>query len=518
MFSPLKCNIILAAFASAIPLAAQPLSGNSGTTPNIIFIFADDQCYSTIHALGNNEIKTPNLDKLAQAGVTFTHAYNMGAWHGAVCVASRAMLNTGKFIWRAHAVEENQHEMVERGEMWGQLMQKAGYDTYMTGKWHVKTDAKDHFEHVVHVRPGMPEDGWNRELSKKLQELEKEGITDFTGVFPPGYHRPEGPDDTSWIPWDTAFGGFWEGGKHWSEVLGDDALSFIDSAKIRDNPFFMYLAFNAPHDPRQSPKEFVDMYPLEDISVPESYIDEYPYKDEIGCGPLLRDEALAPFPRTEYAVKVHRQEYYAIITHMDQQIGRILEAVEKSGKADNTYIFFTADHGLAVGNHGLIGKQNMYDHSMRVPLFVAGPDVPKNKREKVDVYLQDIMASALDLAGVEKPEYVEFNSLMPFIRGERQESFYPAIYGCYQKDLQRMVRADGFKLIVYPRAKTFRLYDLEKDPLEMNDLAGNPDYKEVQTKLYNKLLLLQKEMDDPLDLSGFFSPINRAADTASHVH
>ncbi|MEX0981787.1 MAG: sulfatase-like hydrolase/transferase [Bacteroidales bacterium] len=133
----------------------------SDKKPNIIFIFADDQCYSTIHTLGNNEIKTPNLDKLAQAGVTFTHAYNMGAWGGAVCVASRAMLNTGKFIWRAHAVEDSQQEIVERGEMWGQLMKKAGYDTYMTGKWHVRTDAKDHFEHVVHVRPGMPGDAWN---------------------------------------------------------------------------------------------------------------------------------------------------------------------------------------------------------------------------------------------------------------------------------------------------------------------------------------------------------------------
>jgi arylsulfatase A-like enzyme len=472
--------------------------------PNIIFIFADDQCYSTIHALGNNEIKTPNLDKLAQAGVTFTHAYNMGAWHGAVCVASRAMLNTGRFVWRAHAVEESQQELVERGEMWGQLMQKAGYDTYMTGKWHVKTDARDHFEHVVHVRPGMPKDGWNRELFEKLQEMEREGVTDFSGVFPPGYLRPEGPDDKAWKPWDTSFGGFWQGGKHWSEVLGDDALSFIDSAKTRNNPFFMYLAFNAPHDPRQSPKEFVDMYPLEDISVPESYLTEYPYKNEIGCGPSLRDEALAPFPRTEYAVKVHRQEYYAIITHMDRQIGRILEAVEKSGKADNTYIFFTADHGLALGNHGLLGKQNMYDHSMRVPLFVVGPDVPKNKQNEVDVYLQDVMASALDLAGVEKPEYVEFNSLMPLVRGKRKESYYPAIYGCYQKDLQRMVRADGFKLIVYPRAKTFRLYDLENDPLEMNDLAGNPDYEDIQSNLYNQLLQLQKEMDDPIDLVNFF--------------
>jgi arylsulfatase A-like enzyme len=491
-------------FGSIQKATAQSKHNRKDEKPNIIFIFSDDQCYSTIHALGNQEIKTPNLDQLAQEGVTFTQAYNMGAWGGAVCVASRAMLNTGRFVWRAHAYEDNQQELVERGEMWGQLMQKAGYDTYMTGKWHVKTDAKDHFEHVVHVRPGMPEDARNNEMFERLSEMVKEGVTNISGDFPPGYLRPEGPDDNSWTPWDTTFGGFWKGGKHWSEVLGDDALSFIDSAKTRDHPFFMYLAFNAPHDPRQSPKEFVDMYPLENISVPESYLDEYPYKDEIGCGPLLRDEALAPFPRTEYAVKVHRQEYYAIITHMDRQIGRILEAVEKSGKADNTYIFFTADHGLAVGNHGLLGKQNMYDHSLRVPLFVVGPNVPKNKQKDADVYLQDVMASALDLAGVEKPEYVEFNSLMPLIRGERKESFYPAIYGCYQKELQRMVRSDGFKLIVYPRAKTFRLYDLKNDPLELNDLAGNPDYKEIKTKLYNQLLQLQKEMDDPLDLTQFF--------------
>jgi arylsulfatase A-like enzyme len=341
--------------------------------PNILFIFADDQSYSTVHALGNHEIITSNLDKLVNAGTTFTHTYNMGAWHGAVCVASRAMLNTGRFVWRAYGYENHQQDLVDRGEMWGQLMQKAGYETYMTGKWHVKTSADTLFNHVVHVRPGMP------------------------GTVPEAYNRPLSAGDSSCTPWNKDFGGYWKGGKHWSEVLGDDAIAFLDSAKNSENPFFMYLAFNAPHDPRQSPKEYVDMYPLENISVPESFAPEYPFKDSIGCVPSLRDEALAPFPRTEYAVKVHRQEYYAIISHMDAQIGRILDALEKSGKADNTYIFFTADHGLAIGNHGLMGKQNMYDHSIRVPLFVIGPDVPKNKKIDVDVYLQYIMASALNL-------------------------------------------------------------------------------------------------------------------------
>lgn len=189
---------------------------------------------------------------------------------------------------------------------------------------------------------------------------------------------------------------------------------------------------------------------------------------------------------------------------MDHQIGRILEALEKSGKADNTYIFFTSDHGLAVGNHGLIGKQNMYDHSIRVPLFVVGPEVPENKKIDVDVYLQDVMASTLDLAGMEKPEYIEFNSLMPFIKGKRNETFYPAIYGCYLKDMQRMIRADGFKLIVYPQIKTMRLYNLLNDPQELNDLSGDNNYKETKMKLFNQLLQLQKDMDDPLDLQTVF--------------
>lgn len=461
--------------------------------PNIIFLFADDQCYQTVHAQGNSEIITPTLDKLASEGAVFTHAYNMGAWNGAVCLASRAMLNTGRSVWRAYSYVGHQQEIADKGEMWGSLMQKAGYDTYMTGKWHVETDPEKLFNHVVHVRPGMPADAWRNR---------KNG--DSTPV---GYNRPLNIDDTTWTPWDKKFGGYWEGGRHWSEILGDDAIEFIDSAKGKDKPFFMYLAFNAPHDPRQSPKEFVDMYPLNNISVPESFIPEYPYKNSIGCGPGLRDEALAPFPRTEFAVKVNRQEYYALITHLDQQIGRILKALEESGEMDNTYIFYTADHGLAVGNHGLIGKQNMYDHSIRVPLFVIGPDIPKNQKIDVDVYLQDIMASTLDIAGLQKPEYIEFNSLMPFIKNSQLQSNYPAIYGCYEKELQRMVRADGFKLIVYPRGKVMRLYDLKNDPLEMNDLAGKPEYQERKNKLFKQLLGLQIQMDDPLDLSGIFTEI-----------
>ena len=451
--------------------------------PNILFIFADDQCFETLRSLGCDEIHTPNLDRLVKNGVTFTHAYNQGAWHGAVCVSSRTMLNTGLFLWKARDIEPKLEREVKAGRFWSQYMMRAGYETYMSGKWHVKgIEPDDIFDHVRDVRPGMP------------------------NQTPEGYNRPiEGQPDL-WSPWDKKFGGFWKGGKHWSEVLGDHAEDFLDNAGKSYKPFFMYLAFNAPHDPRQSPKEYVDKYPLDKVKVPENFLPEYPYKDSIGCSAKLRDEKLAPFPRTKYAVKVNRQEYYAITTHMDNEVGRILDALDASGMADNTYIFFSADHGLAVGHHGLMGKQNLFDHSLRVPLMVCGPDVPKDKKLKAPVYLQDIMASSLDLAGVDKPSHVQFKSLMPVVAGKRAGS-YDAIYGGYLA-VQRAVIMDDHKLLLYPAYKKVLLFNLADDPDEMKDLARDAKNKPLIKKLFARLLRLQKETGDTLDLKSVLEPLS----------
>jgi arylsulfatase A-like enzyme len=278
-------------------------------------------------------------------------------------------------------------------------------------------------------------------------------------------------------------------------VLADESVAFLEQAGRRENPFFMYLSFNAPHDPRQSPKEYVERYPLDKVAVPENFMGEYPYKDAIGCGEDLRDERLAPFPRTEYAVKVHRQEYYAIITHMDAQVGRILDALAASGKADNTYVFFTADNGLSVGHHGLMGKQNLYDHSVRVPLMVTGPNITKGAKISAPVYLQDIMPTTLELAGITKPAHVEFKSLMGLI-DRRRDRNYDAIYGAYM-DLQRMIIKDGYKLIYYPRIERALLFDLKNDPQEMQDLAGKAACEGKVAELKGELRVLQKEMGDP---------------------
>lgn len=447
--------------------------------PNILFLFADDQCFETIREFGYTDIDTPNLDRLVKGGTTFTHAYNMGSWSGAVCVASRTMLVTGRSVWRANAIYNETEKEREAGRLWPQMMSRAGYETYFTGKWHVRAKAELTFDVVKDVRAGMPKDS------------------------PAGYNRPLAGQPDPWSPFDPAFGGYWEGGKHWSEVVGDNAVEFLGVAAKKENPFFMYIAFNSPHDPRQSPKEYVDKYPLDRITLPENFLPKYPYKDDIGCGVDLRDEKLAPFPRTEESVKVHRQEYYAIITHMDAQIGRILKALDQSGKAENTWIFFTADHGLAVGHHGLMGKQNMYDDSVRVPFLVNGPGVAAGAKIDSPIYLQDVMATSLELAGAPKEAQVEFQSLLPLLAGKESPAARETIYGAYLA-LQRSVTRDGWKLILYPKAKVARLYDLTVDPGEMTDLASDPANTEKKKILFQQFLELQKELADPLEIASVF--------------
>ncbi|OEJ99002.1 choline-sulfatase [Flavivirga aquatica] len=474
--------------------------------PNVVFIFADDMSYSTINALGNTGIETPNLNRLVNNGTTFTNTYNMGGWNGAICTASRSMIISGRSLWDINQFRTNWLKNKKLDKTWGKLMEANGYDTYMTGKWHIDAKASKVFQNVVHIRPGMPGDSWeHEEMIAKFKAIKDTKINPAS-VMPIGYNRPLNEQDTSWFPTDTKFGGFWEGGKHWSEVLKDDAFTFIEKAEKSENPFFMYLSFNAPHDPRQAPQEFLNKYPLDKISLPKSWLPEYPFKNGMGCGPDLRDEALAPFPRTEYATKKHIQEYYALITHLDVQIGKIIKRLEASGKMDNTYIIFTADHGLAIGKHGLIGKQSQFDHSIRAPFIISGPDIPKNKKVTHDIYLQDAMATTLEIANIKKPNYVFFNSVLDLAKGKQTKSHYEAIYNGYV-DLQRMIRKNGYKLIVYPKIEKTLLFDLNNDPEEIQNIASLAKNKTKVKTLFKDLMLLQKDMKDTLNLNKIYDKL-----------
>ncbi len=469
--------LLLLVLGAPLPLA-------SAEKPRVLFLFADDMTWKAVRCLGKEDIDTPNLDRLAACGTTFTHAYNPGGWHGAICVASRTMLMTGKQLWKARAAEPRlNEEFVAKERLWPQLMAAQGFRTCFSGKWHLEADHKKVFQEIRHYRPGgMAPDGKN------------------------AYFRPvEGKPDT-WSATDPAERGFWTGGKHWSEVVAEDFGHFLASKDER--PWFMYLAFNAPHDPRQAPREVFDRYPMERVKVPASFLPLYPHREAMGAAEGLRDENLAPFPRTGFAVQTHRREYYAAVSHLDAQVGKILDALEKSPGAARTFIFFTADHGLSCGEHGLMGKQNLYDASVRVPFFVAGPGVPAGKSIDSPIYLQDAMPTVLKLAGAEVPADVDFQDLRPLWEG--QGTPRDAAIGAYM-NLQRMIEKDGKKLILYPKAKVARVFDLRDDPDEMKDLIETPAGKALAVRLFQRLLEIQQESGDPLDLRGDFPQLAGAA-------
>lgn len=483
------------------------------TKPNFLFILTDDQTYESINILNNSEIETPNMDKLVNKGVTFTHCFNQGSWSGAVCVASRTMLITGQTVFKAPqnaiyldkwAQEKEDSNPTTEVPLWPEILAKNGYETFLTGKWHNSSYA---------LLKGFDKASG---LAKGFYDTR-----DKNGSTKPGYNRSSA--DSKWKPWDVEFTGHWtpkvnniiyneKGEKkispfyaldqHTTELYADKAINYLmTDAQETQKPFFMFVAFNAPHDPRQSPKEFVDKYPVSSVNIPENYLNEHPFDQ----GDFkVRDERLAPFPRTKEAVQLHRAEYYAIITHFDKELGRILDALEKSGKAENTYVFLTSDHGLAVGQHGLMGKQNQYDHSIRIPLIVRIPGQTSGRKISKKVYLQSMFATTCDLASIEIPETVEFKSISNLINGSN-EGGEDYIFGTYKK-YQRMIRSDKYKLIIYPHIKKMQLFDLEFDPKEMKNLADNKQYKKIKKELFEQIRIKQLELEDNLKLN--FSDYN----------
>jgi arylsulfatase A-like enzyme len=478
-----------AALASAVQASA---AGASSTRPNFLFMIADDLTFRALDALTHHQVRTPNLDRLAARGCRFTHCFHQGSWLGAVCVASRTMLNTGLTAFnaqeRTRRVEDyKQHNLVDSTATWGGTLGAAGYDTFISGKWHLDAPLLAlSFKEAAVVGPGM---------------------LPSTGVRGDAYNRPSPGNE--WSPWNKALYGHWMHSHIWerdhgrpdelrhsTEIYIDHAIDHLrNKASQSANPFFMYLGFNAPHDPRQAPKEFLDMYSQESIEVPPNFLAEHPFNEG---DHKLRDELLAPFPRTHVAVQMHRREYYAIITHLDHHIGRLLDALEASGKADNTYVILTADHGLCVGEHGLMGKQNLYEASIRMPLIVAGPGVAAGKLVDELVYQHSMFATTCELAGVAVPETVEFPSFASMLHGEPKAQ-HDAVFS-YYRYFQRTVRTKTHKLIVYPQVQVTQLFDVEHDPWETKNLADDPAMAATRAELMVRLRRFQVELGDTLNL------------------
>ena len=426
--------------------------------PNILFLFSDDQRADTIAALGNPNIQTPNLDRLVKRGTALTRAYCMGSMQGAVCVPSRAMLMSGRTLFRVPTD-------LKGVATWPEIFARAGYRTFMTGKWH------------------------NQQASALR------AFTVGKSLFFGGMGNPHELPVADISPQRTLTDKR-PSGKHSVELFSDNAIDFIKAQKGSDQPFLAYVAFNLPHDPRVAPKQYHDIYNANKPPLPPNFMPRHPFNN----GEMtVRDEKLAPWPRTPEVVRQHLADYYAAITFLDAQIGRILAALEAAGLADNTIIVFASDSGLAIGSHGLFGKQNVYDHSMRAPLIFAGPGIPPGKRSDGMCYLLDVFPTLGDLAGVKAPDGNEGKSLVPLMTG-KTECVRDSIFLAYMK-VQRAVRDERWKLIVYPHINHRQLFDLKNDPHEMKDLAGDPANAREIERLTALLRRSQEDLGDAQPLT-----------------
>jgi arylsulfatase A-like enzyme len=448
-------------FANA---AAAPQRDLLGRVPNVVFILSDDQRPDTIRALGNKQIKTPNLDRLVQSGLTFTQAFCMGSTVGAVCIPSRAMILSGRSLYRAVS-GTNSAAIPRQAALWPEEFRKAGYQTIGIGKWH-----NDRASYARCFTDGGPIffGGMSDQNNVPVQNF------DPTGRYPTNRQRIT----------TNVFS---------SELFANAAISSIRQQTTK--PFLLYVSFTTPHDPRTPPAEFAKLYDPLKIPLPKNYLPEHSFDNGQIKG---RDEELLPWPRTEEAVRKELAAYYAMITHMDHQIGRILDALNQRGKGHNTIIIFASDHGLAIGSHGLLGKQNMYDHSIRAPLIFAGPGIPQGRRSDALCYLYDLFPTLCELAGLPIPDSVEGKSLARIMHG-RAESVRDEIFGAY-RDVQRMVRTDRWKLIHYPKIDRTQLFDLKADPHELRDLSDNPKHGGTLAQLRSRLVFLQHQFDDPIEL------------------
>jgi arylsulfatase A-like enzyme len=426
--------------------------------PNILFLFADDQRADTIAAHGNPHIRTPNLDKLAASGVAFRNNYVFGGNNGAVCVPSRAMLMSGKTWFHIDAPTLNGVKLMP------ELFGEQGYTTFGTGKWH----------------NGEP--SWLRAFQHG-KDVMFGGMSDHSKV-PVRDLGPGGKLTAERI-----------GAKFSSELFADSVIEFLQQ-RDRSKPFFAYVAFTAPHDPRMPPLPERQQYYKHLPPLPPNFQPQLGFDNGMMRGG--RDENLGAWPRTEPMIRDQLAEYYGMITHLDGQIGRILAALKRTGQAENTIIVYAADNGLAIGSHGLLGKQNVFEHSMRTPLMIAGPGVPKRKTVTAFTYLLDLFPTLCDMAGVTAPKDLEGESLRPLWDG-RKERVRDSVFLPFL-DIQRAVRDERWKLIAYPKIGYLQLFDLQTDPHETKNVIGDPANAPQVVRLRKLMRKWQAKVGDRVEI------------------
>ncbi len=465
--------------------------------PNFLFVLVDDQSPFDLKVYNPRSIlDSPVIDRIASEGMVFDGAYHMGSWAGAVCTPSRHMIMSGRTLWHLPRRGAKKRQPGSKPSLtpanlanntMAAVFNRAGYDTMRTCK--------------------------NGNSYAAANEKFKVSRT------------------------ATKRGGTKETGSAWH---ADQVLNYLDDRES-DAPFLIYLGFSHPHDTRDGTEDLLSKYGAvnhsdrgslppgssKQPSLPVNYLPAHPFHHG---HPKLRDEVNVSGVwerRDPGTIRNELGREFACDENIDRQIGRVLKRLDALGELENTYVIYTADHGMAIGRHGLQGKQNLYQHTWRVPLVVKGPGVKPGSRVEGNVYLLDVLSTLCDLADVEPPVTNEGQSFQPVLEGER-ETIRDVLYGVYcggTKPGMRCVKKGDWKLIKYDvmegTVRKTQLFNLRENPHEFLsehhapavtelmegvpkgnqlNLADDPRYAAKRQELEALLLSEQRRLDDPYRL------------------
>jgi choline-sulfatase len=485
--------VAAAIVAAAVGGGGPPARAEGGPVrrPNVLFILADDQSPFDLRAYDPvSRLDTPAIDRLAAEGITLDGAYHMGSFAGAVCTPSRHMIMLGRTLWHLPiGPQARLGHCPPDVEQWSlpAVFNRAGYRTMRTCK------------------TGNSYEAANRLFTVRHDAMKREGSH--------------------------------EGGSGWH---GDRVLDYLEAREASGDtaPFLIYFGFSHPHDTRDGTPELLAKYgavnhtdesrppPLDarQPPLPPNWLPAHPFPHG---HPQLRDEVAVSGVwerRDEATIRNEIGRQFACSENIDRQIARVLAKLDALGELDNTYVIYTADHGMAIGRHGLQGKQNLYEHTWRVPFIVRGPGIPAGSRAVGNIYLLDLLATLCDLTGIEPPETNEGTSFRDVLEGRRGQ-IRDVLYGCYcggTKPGLRSVRRGDWKLVAFDvldgAVRRTQLFDLRTNPHEFlaehhdpsvravsgvnpaagqSDLADDPAHSATRAELEALLLEEMRRLDDP---------------------
>jgi arylsulfatase A-like enzyme len=506
-------SFILGLVASAFLFTG---SSQAAKRPNILFIFSDDHCQQAISAYGSKRIHTPNLDRIANEGMKFRKCYVSNS----ICGPSRAVIQTGKYS-HLNGFVRNGNFFNGDQQTFPKLLQKAGYQTAIVGKWHLGSTPKGYDYYDV---------------------LKGQG---------PYYNPPMISEGADGKPVTKAHTGYT------THIITDKALTWLKEERSDTKPFMLMYQHKAPHRNWQPGPKYLTMY--DDVTIPEpaTLFDDYSGRSKAATYQkmeianhlsdkdlkLVAPNNLTPEQKStwdaaynpknanfkaanlsgkalvKWKYQRYVKDYLRCVKAVDDDIGRVLNYLDESGLAENTFVIYASDQGWYLGEHGWFDKRWMYEESLLTPLLVRWPGTVKAGSVSDDIVSNlDFAETFLDIAGAKVPADMQGRSLAPILAGTTPKDWRQAFYYHYYEGLRGGhsvprhygITTGRYKLIDFYEVGTTELFDLNSDPEELQSVHGDPKYAKIQTGLERDLKKLRAEFGVPEeDPAGAARPKNQ---------